>query len=336
MKAMVLKAPGELALEEVARPVPGPGQMLIRVSHTGICGTDYKIYNGGIPVTYPRIMGHEMVGVVVDGNGAFRSGDRVVIDPELYCGACFNCRNGQTQLCPNGALLGRDADGGFAEYVTAPATHVFRLPDSIDDRTASVIQVLTTCLHAQRLINIFPGQSVVIIGLGVTGLLHAQLAKARGAHPIIGVELSETKREMALKMGVDVAFPGGKGATEKVLEATGNFGADLVIECTGVMACLADAINMVRIGGQVLHFGITTATEGALPFYQLYLKEIAIIHARAAKSEDFPSAIGLIQQGAVQVKPLVSHVLPLGDLKKAIGMVGSFSDEHVKIVIGNT
>src|SRR5207253_10570323 len=118
MKAMVLSAPNELALGEVASPAIGEGQVLVRVTYCGICGTDYKIYTGAIPVRYPRVMGHEMTGAIVDaGTGGLRPGDRVIVDPELYCGTCFHCRIGQTHLCPGGMLIGRDADGGFAEYV---------------------------------------------------------------------------------------------------------------------------------------------------------------------------------------------------------------------------
>jgi 2-desacetyl-2-hydroxyethyl bacteriochlorophyllide A dehydrogenase len=206
MKAMVLKAPRELVPDEVARPGPDASRVLIRVTHSGICGTDFKIYSGAIPVSYPRVMGHEMVGRVVDAGDAGRleAGERVIIDPELYCGACFHCRIGQTHLCPHGILIGRDADGGFAEYVAAPASHVFRLPDSIDSRTAPLIQVLTTCLHAQRQVNIFPAESVVVFGLGVTGQLHVQLAKARGASPVIGVTRSAAKRELAERLGADL------------------------------------------------------------------------------------------------------------------------------------
>src|SRR3989338_3354833 len=182
MKAMVLTAPGELVLDEVARPARGAGDVLVRVTHSGICGTDYKIFNGSIPVRYPRIMGHEMAGAVVDAGGApVRTGDRVIVDPELYCGACFHCRIGQTHLCPNGVLLGRDANGGFAEYLAAPASHVFPLPDAVERRAAPMIQVHTTCVHAQRQAAIFPGEFVTVLGLGVTGQLHAQLAKGRGA-----------------------------------------------------------------------------------------------------------------------------------------------------------
>lgn len=331
---MVLKAPGELVLEEVPRPGLDAGQTLIRVSHSGVCGTDLKIYNGAIPVKYPRIMGHEMIGEVVEGSSdAFRPGDRVIIDPELFCGACFHCRIGQTHLCPNGMLLGRDTNGGFAEYVTALASHAFRLPDSIDSRTAPLIQVLTTCVHAQRLANILPGESVVVLGLGVTGQLHVQLAKARGASPVIGITRSAAKRELAQRLGADLTVASGEGAIQKVLEATEGRGADLIIETTGVIASLADAITMARSGGRLLLFGIITATQGALPFYQLYFKELALINARVAKSEDYPASIDLVQRGIVRLEPLISHVMPFSELKAAIGMLSSDSGQRMKIIL---
>src|SRR5919109_102080 len=139
MKAMVLRAPFDLVADEVARPSAERSRdVMVRVTHSGICGTDFKIYSGAIAVSYPRIMGHEMIGEIV------ATGDRAIIDPQLYCGDCFHCRIGQTHLCPHGVLLGRDANGAFAEYVCAPASHVFGLPDAIDSRTAPLIQVLTT------------------------------------------------------------------------------------------------------------------------------------------------------------------------------------------------
>jgi 2-desacetyl-2-hydroxyethyl bacteriochlorophyllide A dehydrogenase len=333
MKAMVLKAPGDLVLDEVARPSLGTGQVLIQVSHSGVCGTDLKIYNGAIPVNYPRIMGHEMIGEVVEGDGSFRPGERVIVDPELFCGACFHCRIGQTHLCPNGMLLGRDTNGGFAEYLTAPTSHVFPLPDSIDSRTAPLIQVLTTCLHAQRLTNTFPGESVAVLGLGVTGQLHVQLAKARGANPVIGITRNMAKRELAQTLGADLTVASGEGAIQTVLEATDGRGADLVIESTGVMASLADAVKMARSGGRLLLFGIITETEGALPFYQLYFKELSLINARVAKSEDYPGSINLVQRGIVRLEPLVSHVMPLGELKAAIGMLSANSGQRMKIIL---
>jgi 2-desacetyl-2-hydroxyethyl bacteriochlorophyllide A dehydrogenase len=335
MKAMVLRAPRDLAADNVAIPKLSAGQVLVRVTHSGVCGTDLKIFNGAIPVRYPLIMGHEATGEVVDAGGqpGIHAGDRVIMDPELFCGVCFHCRVGQTHLCPSGQLLGRDANGGFAEYVAVPASHVFPLPDSIDSRTAPLIQVLTTCMHAQRLVNIFPGESVVVMGLGVTGQLHVQLAKARGAYPVIGITRSASKRELAESLGADLTIPGGPGAIEKVREATHGRGADLIVETTGVVPSLSDAVKMARVGGRLLLFGIITAKEGALPFYDLYFKELALINARVAKPEDYPNSIDLVQRGIVRLEPLVSNVMQLGELNDAMGMLGSDNGQRMKIIL---
>jgi len=333
MKAMVLTGPRELVRDDVARPGAPSGHVHVRVTHSGICGTDFKIFTGAIPVRYPRIMGHEMAGEVVDaGSSTLRSGDRVIVDPQLYCRACFQCRIGQTHLCRNGILIGRDTDGGFAEYVTAPPSHVFTLPESVGTGTAPLIQVLTTCLHAQRQIEIFPGEFVVVLGLGVTGQLHVQLAKARGA-TVIGVTRSSDKRALAETLGADVTVAGGDGATERVREITEGRGADVIIETTGVVSSLSAAIDMARSGGRLLLFGIITAKEGALPFYDLYFKELALINARVAKSEDYPAAIGLVERGQVRLEPLISNVVPLDELKSAIGMLGSDSGQRMKIIL---
>jgi L-iditol 2-dehydrogenase len=270
---MVLEAPGQLAPDNIACPAARPGEVLVRVTHSGICGTDWKIYSGAIPVRYPLVMGHELAGEVVSSAvGARVPGDRVVIDPVLYCGHCFYCRKGQTNLCPHSGLIGRDSDGGFAEYAAVPAAHAFPLPDSIPNRIAPLVQVATTCLHAQRLAPLFAGESVVVIGLGVSGQLHVQLAKARGAGVVIGISRSPFKNEMARALGADVTIQAGERAVSQVREATEGRGADLVIECTGVIEGMAEAIRMARIGGQLLLFGITSAREGALPFYDLYFK----------------------------------------------------------------
>ena len=338
MKAMVLKAPSELALDDVSSPQPGRDQVLIRVTNSGICGTDLKIYNGSIPVQYPRIMGHEMVGEVVEGSDGerVRPGDRVLVDPVLFCGVCLLCQAGRSNLCPNGALIGRDANGGFAEYVTVPRHQVFPLPESIDSQTAPLIQVLTTCLHAQRLVGIFPGEAVVVFGLGVTGQLHVQLAKARGAYPVIGITRSAWKRELAEKLGADLTMPPGEDAIRNVKEATNGRGVDLVIETSAIVQSIADSILMARLGGRLLLFGLTTAREGALPFYQLYFKELTVINARAAKNEDYSPSIDLVRRGVVQLKPLVTHVVSLAELGTAIGMLKSETGRCMKIVLENT
>lgn len=341
MKAMVLRAPSDLAPDEVPRPQAVPGQVLVRIMHSGICGTDLKIYRGAIPAHYPRIMGHEMVGEVAGGElGDLKLGDRVIVDPVLYCGACFHCRIGQTNLCPAGGLIGRETDGGFAEFAAIPHAQVFRLPGSLDLRLAPLIQVATTCLHAQRLAGISPretpGQSVAVIGLGVSGQLHVQLAKAHGAGNVVGISRSRFKNDLSRELGADVAIESGPGAVKKVLDETEGRGADVVIECTGVMASIADAIRMARPGGRIVLFGITSAKQGELPFYDLYFKELRLIASRAATGEDFPSTIDLVQRGVLRLEPLVTHRMALDELPTALGMLEDGAERRLKIILDHT
>jgi len=338
MKAMVLRAPTNLAFAEVAIPEVLPGQVLVRITNSGLCGTDAKIYSGAIPATYPVIMGHEMIGELAGGSApaGVQKGDRVIIDPVLSCGTCFHCRIGQTNLCSAGGLIGRETNGGFADYAAVPASQVFRLPDSIDSRTAPLIQVATTCLHAQRMIPSFEGQSVAVIGLGVSGQLHVQLAKARGAASVIGISRSSFKNELAKQLGADITIEAGQNAVQNVLDATDGRGPDIVIECTGVMTALVDAIRMVRFGGRIILFGIMSAKEGALPFYDLYFKELTLINNRAATSEDFPPMIDLVARGAVHLEPLVTHHMALSELETALKMVEDGADRRLKIILDHT
>jgi len=329
MKAMVLKASDEVAPEDIRRPKPEDGGTLVRVSHSGVCGTDSKIFHGAIPVRHPLVMGHEMVGEAVEGSS---TGPRVIVDPVYFCGDCYLCRHGQMHLCTNGGLVGRDRDGGFAEYVVAPPGKVYELPDDIGGE-APLLQVLTTCLHGHRLARVFAGESVVVNGLGVTGQLHVQLAKAFGAHPVIGITRSAWKRELAETLGADLTLAPGDDMIARVRDATEGRGPDVVIETVGKVASLGDAIRMARTGGRLLLFGIYTETEGALPFYDLYFKELQLIDTRAAQPRDYPASIDLARRGTVKLAPLISHTLALDELDTALAMLDSGAGRQMKILL---
>ncbi len=337
MKAMVLGAPSAVSLENVKQPNTETGNSIVRVTHSGICGTDLKIFTGGIPARYPLIMGHEMIGEVVEAANSDtpKVGTRVIVDPVTFCSNCFHCDIGQTQLCPNGGLIGRDADGGFAEYVAAPPGNIYAMPNGIGDCEAPLVQVLTTVMHAQQMAEISPGDTVVILGLGVSGLLHVQLAKARGAKIIIGITRSAWKREVAHDIGADITLAPNETTKDKVLELTDGIAADVVIESAGKLPVLAQAMDLVRLGGRVLGFGIHTQTEGALPFYDMYFKEIQFINARAATQKDFASCLELVGSGAIDLTPLISDVVALDQLDQALEMVGTDAPQRMKIILEN-
>ena len=333
MQAMVLTAPREVSSQKVPVPNVNPDETLIRVTKSGICGTDLKIYQGGIPVDYPRVLGHESVGEVVSG-GTLKPGTPIIVDPAYYCGACYNCRDGQSHLCPNGGLIGRDVEGGFADYMVAPNRNIHALPNDLKPDIAPLIQPMTTCLHAQRKAKIFPGEAVLVYGLGVTGLLHVQLAKAHGAYPIIGVTRSKWKRELAEDLGADFTFAPNENLKNSVLEITGEKGGvDLVIESVGQLSILAEAIELVRLGGRILPFGIYTQTKGELPFYNLYFKEIQVVNARVAKPEDYPASIDFVRRGVVDLKPLITHTFFINDINKALDMLDGGDSSCIKIIL---
>jgi threonine dehydrogenase-like Zn-dependent dehydrogenase len=163
-----------------------------------------------------------------------------------------------------------------------------------------------------------------------------QLAKARGAAKVIGISRSKFKNGLARELGADVVIESGPSAVAQVLEATDGRGADVVIECTGVMSSMADAIRMARFGGRIVLFGITNATHGDLPFYDLYFKELMLINNRAATGQDFPVMIDLVDRGVVKLEPLVTHRMALDELGTALGMVEDSAERRLKIILDHT
>ena len=332
MRAVVLEADKTLRVDDRPAPSPGPDEVLVNVVTSGLCGTDVSIYSGKIGVRHPRIMGHELFGNTGASSGANGASARVIIDPAVWCGTCYWCSKGQTNLCPRGALLGRDRDGGFADQIAVPRANVHEVPPEIADREAPLLQVLAVCVHAQRSAPVFPGDSALVLGLGVSGLMHLQLLRARGAGPVIGVTRSASKRALAGELGAELTLdPADPALEEKVLEATKGRGPDVVIESVGLVDTLGQAIGLVRPGGHLVLFGTITAHHGALPFYALYLKELTITNPRAAKPEDFPAAIELAASGRVQLAPLITHTFPLTQVQQA--MEATLRDGTLKVIL---
>jgi 2-desacetyl-2-hydroxyethyl bacteriochlorophyllide A dehydrogenase len=329
MKAAVLVEPSRLELQDIQEPAPSAGEALVAVRSVGVCGTDLKIVSGAIKVDFPRVIGHEIVGVVVGTGAEGSSVGRVLVDPGVACGSCIQCREGRSNICTRGWLLGRDRDGGLREFMAVPASNLHPIPDAVPDDVAPLLQVLTTCLHAQRMSTIFPGDTVVILGMGVTGLLHLQLARLRGA-TVLCTTRSEWKLELARELGADqtIAFDGA--GIDQIVRATGN-GADLVIDCVGSVATLAKAISIARVGGRVMSYGTIAETSGALPFYDLYYKEITLTNPRASRPEDFSTAINVVSSGRVRLEPLLSHRFELAQAAEALA--SSASPDSLKVVV---
>jgi len=310
VRAAVLERAGTVTVRDVPRP-SAAGRALIRVGQAGLCGTDVKIVNGDIPVAMPRVLGHEMTGWVAQ-SGRLPAGTPVLVNPASFCGLCDPCHRDLPQLCRHGALLGRDTDGCLAEFVAVDEGCLHPLPDGLAG--AGLLQVLSTCVHAQSGLPEVDG--AVVVGLGVAGLLHLQLLALRGASPLIGVSRSAAKRDLALAMGATVvAAP--EAAPGLVAEATGGRGAGLAVECAGTPQTLALAMRLAGPGGTVIAFGIIPAAA-RLPTYEWYRKELTIRSPRAARPRDCDTAVALAASGRLALAPLVTARFPLADAAGAV------------------
>lgn len=251
-------------------------------------------------------------------------GTRVLVNPSIACGTCRECRADRANLCSLGALMGRDVDGGFTELVAVDEDRLLPIPDSYPSAAAASLQVLGTCVHAQRSVEVFPGMTAVVVGLGVSGFLMLQLLVARGLR-VVGVTRAEWKRELAVSFGaVHVASP--DDAVSAVRDLTGGAGADVVVEAVGTVGTLSQAIELAGLGGEIVLFGtIGGGTDGRVPFYELYRKELTIRNPRAALHRDYERGIELATSGALDLEPLLTHSFPLDRAVEAFSTLATDS-----------
>lgn len=317
MRAAQLTEPG--VVEVVDSPLPNSdGSAIIRMEMLGLCGTDLSIVAGKIPVDMPRVMGHEGIGVVeaTGSTAAFGAGQRVLVNPGLFCGECDLCRRGYPNLCPNGGLLGRDLDGLFADYTAVDERQLLAVPEHVSSDALGVVQVLGTCVHAVSKAPVSPGDTAVVLGLGVSGQLIAQLLAAQGAQ-VIGVTRSERKREVALQLGAAAAVAPEQAATV-VAEFTEGMGPKAVFEAVGTVQTFSQAIELAGPAATVVFFGTATGIEGGLPYYQLYYKELSLRNPRGATMADYEKAIDLVADGVINGVPLISSRFGLDDIGEAL------------------
>lgn len=328
MKAVQVIGPEQIEVVDVAEP-ESDGHITVRTRLVGICGTDTKILAGKIPVDYPRIAGHEVIGDVISApeGSPYQPGTRVLVDPAIACGWCDLCVAGRPQLCRNGGLMGRDFDGAFAELVTAPVERVLSVPTDIPLEAAGVLQVLGTCVHAVKTARLFPGKFAAVIGLGVAGQLIAQLLTSAGMN-VVGITRSEWKRELAKSLGA-VAVADPASAADTLTDLTEGLGPTLVVEAVGKESTLSQAIDLAAIGGEIVVFGTITGGSEGLPYYDLYHKELTLHNPRAAVGGDYADGIALTAVGRLQLEPIVTHTLELNEAPKAFDLVNDASSLKV-------
>lgn len=324
MKAVVVERPNRMVVKEVPIPQISDDEVLIRVKYTGICGTDWSIFTGKYSKDrLPLIPGHEFSGIIVKAGKnarALKEGERVTADINMSCGYCFYCRRGQKLMCPGFTQLGIHVDGTYAEYVKAPWEQVHRLPESIDFLKGAFVEPLSCVIHSAKAMQVEIGSSVAILGSKL-GMLHASVARHRGAAPVILLGRNKKRLEMAKGMGADftinvqeVSDPVGE-----VKKLTGGRGADFVVEAVGTARTYEQAFSMVRPGGTLASFGITGVEDIMhLKPFEVVIGERKIVGSCAGFGNDWNDAIALLQYGRVNPQPLFSMVVPLEELEAAL------------------
>jgi L-iditol 2-dehydrogenase len=343
VKAAVLNRINDIRHQTVADPQLQPGDVLIKVRVATICGTDIRILRGKktAGIRYPSILGHEFAGEVVETGGhlQFQVGQTVTACPAFACGHCDNCRRGVENLCSNVVAMGYEIDGAFAEYVRVPASgvatgNVFAVPDGITCEQAALVEPLACVMNGQERAEVSTGDVVVILGAGPIGLLHVKLARLAGAKHIIVSQTSAIRRQAALAAGADeVIDPNVANVVERVREATGGAGADVVICAIGKAELTNDALHMVRPRGRVnLFAGFSKGVQAQVDVNWLHYGELTVTGAFGLTRAQFQRALKLIGSRDIEVDSLVTHRFGLADIPLALETAEQGSAIKVAIV----
>ncbi len=328
----------DVRVEEMPIPKIGAGELLVRVAASGICGSDvmewYRLDRA------PLVLGHEIAGEVVgvgEGVERYREGDRVTVAHHVPCNTCHYCLSGHPTVCDTLRRTNFDP-GGFAEYVRLPAINVdrgtFLLPEGISFEEATFVEPLACVLRGQRRANLQPGQSVLVIGSGISGLLHVQLAQALGAGLIVTTDVSDYRLEAAKRFGADVAIDADGYSPHRLREVNRGFLADLVIVCAGAVPAVNQALSSVERGGTILFFA-PTAPGITIPISindLFWRNDITLTTSYAGSPADYAVALRLIQAHRVPVREMITHRLGLAETGLGFQLVAE-ARNSLKVII---
>ncbi len=348
MQAAVWYQKGDLRIEEVPVPSPGPGEVRLQVSVCGICGSDLHEYSHGPflipsrphPLTGrqggPLIVGHEFSGrvdLLGEGVEGYEPGERVTVNCLLYCGQCPYCRKGQLNMCLKLGTVAYASDGAFAQYVVVPAYTLLKLPEAVDDDMGAFAEPLAVAVRVVKRSRLGLGQSAAVIGAGPIGLLVMQVAKAAGASQVLVVEPMASRREMALKLGASkVIDPSAQDAGKAVARETDGLRADASFDCVGNQASFDTAVKTTGRRGVICMAGMAMKPI-AVPMLSLWGHEKEITTSTGYENE-FPAALALMADGRVNVLDMVSDRIKLPDLLEA-GYRPLMEDpaNHLKVLV---
>jgi L-iditol 2-dehydrogenase len=320
MKSLLLTKYNHLEITDTPKPSASADEVLIQVAACGICGSDVHGFDGStgrrIP---PLVMGHEAAGLIAAlgvNVKNFKIGERVTFDSTVFCGACANCKRGDINLCDNRQVLGVSCgdyrrSGAFAEYVVVPARIVHRLPDNLPFAEAAMLEATAVALHAVRITPLEPTSTTLVVGAGMIGLLTLQSLRATGTQKVFVADVDDSRLKMAKDLGATEVLNSKTNLAAQVLKLTNNNGVDVVLEAVGRTETIADSIDSVRKGGTVTLVG-NFAPEVKIHLQKVVSRQIRL-QGSCASSGEYPQAIEFLSSGAINVKPLITQVVPLED-----------------------
>lgn len=341
MKALMLTEYKSFEIQDVPTPEIAPNEVLIRVEACGICGSDVHGYDGSsgrrIP---PLIMGHEASGIIAaigDQVTGWKEGQKVTFDSTVSCGNCYFCLRGSINLCDNRRVLGVSCGeyrqhGAFAEYVAVPQHILYSVPDDVPFEHAAMVEAVSVAVHAANRTPIRLGDSCVVVGSGMIGLLVIQAMKAAGCDQVIAVDLSDEKLELAVQLGATSTFnPKSCDVPEEIRRLTGGRGADIAMEVVGATPTIATAIESVRKGGTVTLVG-NLAPKIELPLQAVVTRELNVL-GTCASSGEYPECIALMKSGAIQVEPLISARATLQEAPELFDRLYAAEPGLMKVIV---
>ena len=337
MKAAVIVGPREIVIEEVARPRPGPGEVIVRVGACGICGSEISFYSG-VPdyaTKFPAIIGHEIAGIVDEvngGDGRLEVGDRVAVEPLINCGKCYACRVGEYNCCADLKVIGAHLPGGFAEYVTVPLQRCHKIPVTMPWHIGAACEPYTIGANVLRRGQVTSDDTVVVNGAGTIGLTILDMAKNVVGARVLITDLLDGRLERARGMGADqVVNARREDANQRVIEFTGGEGASVVIDATGQPGVISNLENQVAPAGRCVIVGYS---DSAVCFngVSIIRKEMTILGSRNSCNA-YPGVIELIAGGRVHPAQLVTHRYSFDQIQDAFEFATEHPDLSGKVVV---
>jgi 2-desacetyl-2-hydroxyethyl bacteriochlorophyllide A dehydrogenase len=339
VRAVAFAGPGRMELRDFPDPVPAHGEVVVKVSHCGICGSDLHEYASNGPSlraagVFQPVMGHEFTGTVAavgEGVSAHREGDPVVVHPGGSCGNCYFCTSGQSNLCADQQGTGYRRHGAYSEYTAVRADQALPLPDASWLEAAALTEPLGVAMRAFNRGAMKPGETVFIAGGGPIGLLAVIAAKRKGAGRVIVSEPAASRRDLARSLGADDVIDPAGSASLQVRELTKGLGADLSIEAVGIVPTMDDCLAATRRGGRIVVAGAFEAPYSVM-LLNLLVQEHSIIGTFGYNGE-FAEARDLIISGAIDVSPLISRTVPLDELPRAFEEITNDRNKYQKVLV---